>query len=300
MIRCCVLYFTCVKILSLANKYMHVTVAIPCYNGAGFLEQTIESILGQRRPADEVLVIDDGSTDESAAIAARYPVRLVSHPINLGLSAVRNSAITETSGDILAFIDVDASAHPAWLETLCKSFADANISGVGGPGIESNINNKVDRWRQLHATQGHGDSYLAHAPHLFGLNMSFRVDALRKVGGFDTTLRTNAEDMDVGYRLSDAGYCLVYRPDAIVYHRRRDDLDSMRKTMYRWYYWAFVVKRKNGRNPWTLAAGTLRRMLWTDTAPDLFVRRDRELVKLDIQMARVKLAALWDASRSAL
>ncbi len=279
---------------------MHVTVAIPCYNGDRYLEQTILSVLAQRRPAEEILVIDDGSTDASATIAARHPVRLVSHLTNLGLSAVRNTAIAETVGDILAFIDVDASAHPAWLETLCGSYADGSVSGAGGPGVESNIQSQADRWRQFHATQGHGEKPLREAPHLFGLNMSFRVDALRSVGGFDTNLRTNAEDMDIGYRLNDAGYRLVYRPDAIVYHQRQDNLDSLRKTVYRWYFWAFIVKRKNGRNPWTLAAGTLRRLLWADTAPDIFVRRDWELVGLDFQVALIKARALYAASRTNL
>ena len=276
---------------------MHVTVAIPCYNGARYLEQTIKSVLTQQRPAEEILVIDDGSTDESAAIAARHPVRLVSHSTNRGLSAVRNTAISESVGDILAFIDVDAVAHPLWLETLHTSYTDGGVSGAGGPGIESNIQNKADRWRQLHAMQGHGDRPLHHAPYLFGLNMSFRVDALRKVGGFDANLRTNAEDMDIGYRLNDAGCRLVYRPDAIVYHQRQDDLNSLRQAMYRWYYWAFVVKRKNGRNPWTLAAGTLRRLFWTDTLPDLLYRRDWDLVKLDFEMALVKARALYATSR---
>ena len=279
---------------------MHVTVAIPCYNGAHYLEQTIQSVLAQQRRADEVLVVDDGSTDGSAAIAVRYPVRLVSHPTNLGLSSVRNTAITETTGDILAFIDVDALAHPAWLGTLLENYTHGDVSGVGGPGVESNIQNSVDRWRQIHAAQGYGNKRLPNAPHLFGLNMSFRTDALRAVGGFDTNLRTNAEDMDIGYRLNDRGYRLVYHPDALVYHQRQDDLESMRKTIYRWYYWAFVVKRKNGRNPWTLAVGTLRRLLWTDTVPDLFVRRDGGLVVLDVQMALVKTSALYAASRMGL
>lgn len=277
---------------------MHVTIAIPCYNGAPYLEATIQSVLAQRYPANEVLVVDDGSTDESAAIAARYPVRLISHATNQGLSAVRNSAIAEAAGDILAFIDVDALADPTWLEKLMESYVDQGISGVGGQGIESNIQNDVDRWRQIHATQGHGERTLDKAPHLFGLNMSFRVDALRAVNGFDTNLRTNAEDMDIGYRLNDAGYRLVYRPDARVYHQRQDTLESMRRTIYRWYYWAFVVKRKNNRNPWTLAAGTVRRLLWSDTIPDLFVRRDWELVALDFRMGFAKLRGIRDASQA--
>ncbi len=279
---------------------MHVTVAIPCYNGARYLEQTIKSVLTQQRPAEEILVIDDGSTDESAAIAARHPVRLVSHSTNRGLSAVRNTAISESVGDILAFIDVDAVAHPIWLETLHTSYTDGGVSGAGGPGIESNIQSKADRWRQLHATQGHGDRPLHHAPYLFGLNMSFRVDALRKVGGFDANLRTNAEDMDIGYRLNDAGCRLVYRPDAIVYHQRQDDLHSLRRTMYNWYFWAFIVKRKNHRNPWTLAIGTVWRLIWSDTWSDLLFRHSPALAKLDVTMTMTKLQAILAAAQSPL
>lgn len=276
---------------------MHATVAIPCYNGAAYLEATIRSVLAQSRPADEVLVIDDGSSDGSGEIAARYPVRLVTHNVNQGLSAARNTAIDECAGDILAFIDVDALADEHWLERLLACYEDDTVSGVGGPGIEAQIHNIADRWRARHAAQGFNYRRLRPAPHLFGLNMSFRREALAGVGGFDTSLRTNAEDMDVGYRLADRGHTLLYQPEAQVFHQRRDTLESLRTTMYRWYYWAFVVKRKNGRNPWSLALGTVRRLLWNDTLPDL-LDGEMALVKLDVEMAFIKSRAILDAART--
>lgn len=276
---------------------MHATVAIPCYNGAAYLEETIRSVLAQSRPADEVLVIDDGSTDDSAAIAARYPVRLVTHSVNQGLSAARNTAIAETAGDILAFIDVDALADARWLERLLATFEDESVSGVGGPGVESQIHNLADKWRARHATQGYTYRQVTRVPHLFGLNMAFRKAVLDQSGGFDTTLRTNAEDMDMGYRLDGLGHKLLYQPDARVFHQRRDTLDSLRTTMYRWYYWAFVVKRKNGRNPWRLALGTARRLLWSDTLPDLLTG-EMALVRLDVEMAWIKSRAIADAART--
>lgn len=276
---------------------MHATVAIPCYNGAAYLEETIRSVLAQSRPADEVLVIDDGSNDGSGAIAARYPVRLVTHPVNQGLSAARNTAIAECRGEILAFIDVDALADEGWLETVLDTFEDAGVSGVGGPGVEAQIHNLADRWRARHATQGYHYRQTTRVPHLFGLNMAFRRDVLEGSGGFDTSLRTNAEDMDMGYRLDGLGHKLLYRPDARVFHQRRDTLESLRTTMYRWYYWAFVVKRKNGRNPWRLALGTVRRLLWSDTLPDL-LDGEMALVRLDVEMAFIKSRAILDAART--
>jgi len=126
--------------------------------------------------------------------------------------------------------------------------------------------------------------------------MSYRRQALIDIGGFDTNLKTNAEDMDMGYRLSDAGNRLVYTPEAIVYHQRKDNLQSLRRLMYNWYYWAFIVKHKNQRNPWSLALGTMRRMLLTDTLYDLAFRRDIRLAKLDINLSMVNFTAIFDAA----
>ena len=274
---------------------MKATVAIPCYNGARYIGPVIESVLAQSHIPDEVLVIDDGSTDASAEIVGQYPVKLIRHAVNCGLATARNTAIQHAGSEILAFIDADAIADPQWLATLLQGYTTAAVSGVGGQGIEANIHTAADRWRQVHARQGHGIRPRSKVDFLSGLNMSFRREALSAVGGFRTVLRTNAEDMDMGYRLNDGGFTLVYMPNARVYHQRQDTVESLRRTMYNWYYWAFVVKRANGRNPWSLAVGTLRRVLWSDTWPDLIVRRDLALAKLDIELAGVKLKAIRDA-----
>lgn len=297
---------------------MQVSVAIPCYNGARFVGATIESVLGQTHPADEILVIDDGSRDDSAAIVrqytARHRVTLIPHGQNQGLAAARNTAIDAARGEILAFIDVDAQADSQWLARLLAGYArdclqaeathsdrgpgdDAEIGGVGGAGIEAAGNSLADRWRHRYASQHHGEHAKERVDFLFGLNMSYRRSALQAVGGFSPTLRTNAEDMDMGYRLNRAGYRLVYRPDARVFHQRTDDLSSLRKTIYNWYFWAYVVKHKNGHNPWMLGLGTLRRLLWRDTLRDLLHHRQVRLAALSVEMSWIKLRALYAAAQ---
>jgi glycosyltransferase involved in cell wall biosynthesis len=94
-----------------------VSVVIPCYNAAPFLRETLESVLRQTRPAFEVLVIDDGSTDESVAIANAFPhpVRVVSQQ-NGGECAARNRGLEEAAGEWVAFLDADDVWEPTKLD----------------------------------------------------------------------------------------------------------------------------------------------------------------------------------------
>lgn len=227
---------------------MSISVAVPCYNGAAYVGAVIESLLDQTHPAGEILVIDDGSTDDSVAIVRRYPVRLIQHAGNKGLAHARNTALAEATGDILIFVDVDALASPQLIATLLSGYDRPEVAGVGGQGIEANIQTLADRWRQAHAVQGHG-ARARDVEHLFGLCMSYRVAALRQVGGFDPAFRTNAEDVDVGLRLNAAGYCLRYLPQAQVYHQRQDSEESLLRAMSAWYAAGYRAKRLNRARP---------------------------------------------------
>lgn len=270
---------------------MEVTVAIPCYNGARYLERTIQSVLAQSRSADDIMVIDDGSTDGSANVTKSFPVRLIQHQRNKGLAEARNTAIAAARGDVLAFIDVDALADSDWLGVLLSGYVDGTVGGVGGQGVESVIRSRADRWRREHASQSHGDRPKEVA-FLFGLCMSFRLEALRTVGGFNPLFRTNAEDMDIGLRLNAAGYRLRYLPGAKVYHQRTDDEASLMKTMAAWYTGAYRAKRINEAQPWKLFVGTMRRMA-TEPLLDILYRRDPALAWLSWRIGWTKLRALW-------
>lgn len=272
---------------------MKVTVAIPCFNGAAHIGRAIEAILNQSRPADEVLIVDDGSTDNSAQIVRRYPVRLIPHNGNRGLATVRNTAIASASGDVLVFVDADAYAAPRLLESLMRGYDGPEVGGVGGQGIEANVQSRADRWRRAHASQSHGRRP-REVDFLYGLCMSFHQDALREVGGFNPTFRTNAEDIDIGLRLNAAGHCLRYEPEAKVYHQRTDDEASLKRTMAAWYAAAYRAKRLNRAQPWRLFAGTLRRIV-ADPLIDIFVIRDPALVPLSLSIGLIKLRALLQA-----
>src|SRR4051812_16000050 len=101
-----------------------VTVVIPCYNQARFLGEAIESVLRQTHRAREVVVVDDGSTDGTAAVAARYPdVQLIRQP-NRGLAAARNRGLAESRGAYLVFLDADDRLLPRALEVGLRCLMD--------------------------------------------------------------------------------------------------------------------------------------------------------------------------------
>ena len=86
---------------------MRLSVVLPVFNGASYLAAAIDSVLAQTRPADELIAVDDGSTDDSPAILARYPdFRVISQP-NSGCAAARNAGAALASGDAIAFVDQD-------------------------------------------------------------------------------------------------------------------------------------------------------------------------------------------------
>lgn len=277
---------------------MKVTVAIPCYNGAEFVGAAIESVLEQTRPADEILIIDDGSTDNSVAIIQQYPVTLVEHVQNKGLATARNTAVSQASSDILIYVDVDATADPTLIETLLSGYTSDQIGGVGGQGIESSIHNLADRWRRAHATQGHGNQP-KQVKHLYGLCMSYRVSVLKEINGFNTQFLTNAEDVEIGLRVNEAGYQLQYLPNAKVYHKRTDTIDSLKRTMRNWYYAGYLAQKLNNSGLFRAYAGVIKR-LFTDPIQDLLIHKDIEMAKLSWQIGLIKLDAFQEARRASL
>ncbi|MFN8496270.1 MAG: glycosyltransferase [Anaerolineae bacterium] len=274
-----------------------ISAAIPCYNGARWIAETVAALQRQTRPPDELLVIDDGSTDGSGALAAGVGARVITHAVNRGLAAARNTALVAASGDILVFVDSDAYAAPGMIEALLAGFTAPDIAGVGGGGVEAHQVTHADAWRARHARQWHGPRPVTDAPYLHGLCAAYRRQALFAVGGFDTALRTNAEDVEMGIRLRQAGYRLVYTPDAVVYHQRADTLPTLAKMIDRWYYWAARVRQAHRDQPWRLFAGVVRSAT-VQPAQDLREQRP-DLAGISWMMAGVKARAIARGLRSA-
>ena len=231
-----------------------VTFYLPCYNVEKYIAATLDAILKQSYAIDELLIVDDGSTDRSVDIAKKYPVNIIHHPQNKGLAAARNTALNNAEGEFLATVDTDALPGPHWLERLMLAFTEDRIAGVGGRLIEKYTVTAVDRWRQIRMRQEHGDAICENII-LYGSNTVFRISALKEVGGYNGALKTNYEDVDICNRLLKKDCKTKYIPDAVCHHLRKDSLISAVDTCYNWRKPFFELNGAYTDRQWLLKKG---------------------------------------------
>jgi GT2 family glycosyltransferase len=255
---------------------MKLTVYIPCYNAARFIEASICALLEQTHPPDETLVIDDGSSDNSVELASRFPVRIIRHQKNKGLAAVRNTAFANASHPFVGAIDADVLPDPTWLEHLLTPFADLHVVGTSGRLIEAHHSSPPDAWRAIHMTQDLGleriDIELPSHRRLGGFGTIFRKEAVLSVGGYNENYHSNYEDVDLCARLLAAGYKLVFEPHAVAFHQRRDSIRSVIRTSW---HWDFYFHYFQGGYNWIglkllLNFRSARALTWNHVASKLF------------------------------
>ena len=204
-----------------ATAWPAISVVLCSYNGAKVIGQCLDGLARQDYPDYEVIVIDDGSTDETAKIAGTYDVTLVSTP-NQGLSAARNEGLALARGEIVAYIDDDAWPDRDWLRYLAWVYVTTDHVGVGGPNLPPAGDGRTAR---LVALAPGGPLHVlrtdTEAEHIPGCNSSFRTDRLRAIGGYDASFRTAGDDVDVCWRLQERGWTIGFAPGAMVWHHRR-------------------------------------------------------------------------------
>ena len=202
-----------------------ISVVVCSHDGNGTLSGCMEGLHRLRYPDYEVIVVDDGSPDPSAALRAHeYGFRLIQTD-NRGLSSARNTGWQTATGEIVAYIDDDAWPDPDWLTFLAASFASGEYAAVGGPNIAPPGDGPV---AACVANSPGGPIHVllsdTEAEHLPGCNMAFRRDALEAVGGFDPQFRAAGDDVDLCWRLRERGLRLGFSPAAMVWHHRRNSV----------------------------------------------------------------------------
>jgi len=233
-----------------------LSVVICSLNGAAGVDRCLHALAAQKDVDLQVIVVDDGSTDETSAVASEHGVTVIRHEVNRGLAAARNTGVAAATAPVVAFLDDDCEPEPEWARELLDAYEDG-VVGVGGSVVpcapEGYMLDYLRRnnpllpleldlahsekllyrlylyvLRQWQSAEHHGkrDVYS-----LVGANMSFVRSALQRKG-FDERFRFGAEDLDMCLQLPREfpGARLVITPEAVVKHHF---LPSLRDTVRR-------------------------------------------------------------------
>jgi O-antigen biosynthesis protein len=207
-----------------------VSVIVCSYNGGRTLAACLKSLGKLNYPDYEVILVDDGSTDDTPYIAAQFPSIRYIRQTNHGLSHARNTGAAAAKGEVLAYTDSDCMADVDWLYYLIGTLVSGEYAGVGGP----NVTPPAQNWIQacVAAAPG-GPSHVlltdTIAEHIPGCNMAFYRWAFENIGGFDPEYRKAGDDVDFCWRLQQAGCVIAFSPTAIVWHYRRFTLGAFLK-----------------------------------------------------------------------
>lgn len=191
-----------------------VSVVIPTYERAAVLPRAVESVLGQSYGAWELLVVDDGSTDDTGILMEQYRdprVRYLRQPVNRGVSAARNRGLREARGDWVALLDSDDEWMPEKLERQVRHLEGAGPEvGLVYCGVEDVDDRGVLQvHRPAHRGRLHRELLLENVLHGGGSSVLLRREAVERVGSFDETLPA-IEDWDYWLRVAR-----LYRIDFI-------------------------------------------------------------------------------------
>ena len=206
-----------------------VSIVVPAYNAAATVGACLTSLKSLNYPNYETIVVDDGSTDSTAAIAKEAGARVLEVE-HRGLAGARNAGAEAANGEIIAYIDADARADRDWLYFLVETITRRDAAAAGGPNFAPEPQSAVA-------------AALAHAPglprevragddrleQLCGCNMAITKAALKKIGGFDDMFTTAGDDTDISRRLTAAEELLAYAPGAVVIHEPRATLSGYLK-----------------------------------------------------------------------
>jgi biofilm PGA synthesis N-glycosyltransferase PgaC len=242
-----------------------VTILVPAYNEGTVIQGSIESLLHLDYPRYEVIVIDDGSKDDTYRKAAvfegdhgRALVRVITKP-NGGKSRALNTGIAAANGEFILCMDGDSALHPATLRKAVRHLVkDPGVAAVAGSVKVINRTNMLANLQALEYVEGLNMVRAAQGffrlvniiPGPIGI---FRRSVVQEIGGYDHD--TFAEDCDLTLKLLTNGWQVKYEPESIAYTEAPEKLLDLLKQRYRWTRGILQAIKKHKRKLWDPRSG---------------------------------------------
>ena len=284
------------------SNNLQVSIVIPNFNGSAFIKNCISSVLGIDYPNFELILVDDGSTDDSIKLVKDFfgldpRLKIIRHSKNLGLPSARNTGIRAAKGKYVAFLDVDTEVDSKWLTELINVLESDESIGVAMSKILDMYDRKRIHWTGQFiipytgwtVNRGYGEidrgNYNKVEDVFACLNAAaVRREVFARVGLIDIEMPYWWEDIDFEWRVWLSGFREVLAPHSIVYHVAKPPFT--REKIYRWKrikvdylskgFFLFFLKNYEIKNivkylPWAISIYFFRGLLTLISKRDLSV-----------------------------
>lgn len=213
------------------------SVIVPVRNGAAVLAGQLAALADQEYPGEwEVVVVDNASTDGSAAMAAswtgRLPLRVIRAERAPGINVARNEGAAAARGDLLLFCDADDVVAPGWLAAMATTAARADV--VGGRLDDTALNRPDQRSWRPPAPEASLPWALRFLPYAPGGNLAVWTEVWQALHGFDERFAIGGTEIEFCWRAQLAGYRMGFAPGAVVGVRHRDSLGALARQFHRY------------------------------------------------------------------
>jgi len=236
------------------EQYPFFSIIIPTKNEESVIGNCLSSLKRLNYPKDrfEIIISDGLSSDNTVKIAEDYGAIIIRNEKQT-VAPGRNAGFLNSRGDLIAFSDADCVMDENWLNNSLKYFKDNNIGGIGGPNFAPKNESSFGKAVRFLLSIGSFLSFsfyvtdskkVKEAKSIPGCNAIYKRAALEKVIPTDESLLT-CDDTDMNYHLGYKGYKLLYVPDVIVWHYRRDNPKKLWKQIYRFAVGRLQLSRKH-------------------------------------------------------
>ncbi len=219
-----------------------VSIVVPAYNCSKTISKTIESLLSQTAKNLEIIIIDDGSTDETAKCIQSYDNIFYFYQKNEGPASARNRGAQKSSGDFIFFTDSDCIAKSDWIEEALKRFDDPQVAVVAGSYGIANKESMLARCIHDEIMYRH-QKLMGCYPKAFGsYNFGVRKKTFELVDGFNQFYRcASGEDNDLSYKILKTGKKIYFERQSIVYHHHPVRVRKYLREQYRHGFWRVMI-----------------------------------------------------------
>lgn len=226
------------------NCLKDISVVVPACNSEKTIASTLEALLAQDYSEGniEIIVVDDGSTDNTGEIVKKFPVKYL-YQENKGPAAARNLGWKTAKGQIICFTDSDCVPEKEWVSKIIKGYTSDDIAGVGGSYGIVNSDSLLARCVHEEIIQRHLKSP-KEVNYLGGFNVSYRRSVLEEVDGFDESYSdASGEDNELAYKIIKKGYKLIFDKNIKVGHYHPTKLSGYLKCQMKHGFWRMKLYR---------------------------------------------------------